>query len=269
MLQWNQVDSNGPLYCDWNSDFFFRSFFLSSFSESSILQTKNLFKSISDRTKAILAKALSVGASEASEPESPSAFNRIFGTIKDRLEESQFKRQVLDSKWYLKSRRCFSGQSVAEQYALHKWQWENCPMRQRWVWNLKLEAIPEVDEELFEEDEEELEDSEEAPDATYCAKPQRVGGSTYFRRRLDTVKALISHCRIHLRESSASHNDSSTANNVISSEPSHVATADIAASTADCADSSVRTKKAQRVSRSRTIRCIKRLPAQIKRALWA
>ena len=196
--------------------FFPLSFFLSflpSFlpsSGSSNWQSTNLFKSIFDRTKAILANALSVPATH-SESESPSAFSRIFGTIKDRLEVSQFRRRVLETKWYLKSRICFSGESVAEQYALHKWQWENCPMRQRWVWNLKLESIPEVDEELFEEDEQELEESEEVPDATYCSTAKRVRGREYFRQRFLTLKGLFPR-KTHLRQpSAASHSDSSVA----------------------------------------------------------
>ena len=91
--------------------------------------------------------------------------NIIKNLSKDKWHLQTFKRRVLETKWYLKSRRWFTGESVAEQNELHKWQWENCPMRQKWYWKLKLESIPEVDdEEEPEEDEEEFEYSEEFPD---------------------------------------------------------------------------------------------------------
>ena len=91
--------------------------------------------------------------------------NIIENLSKDKWHLQTFKRRVLETKWYLKSRRWFNGESVAEQNELHKWQWENCPMRQKWYWKLKLESIPEVDdEEEPEEDEEEFEYSEEFPD---------------------------------------------------------------------------------------------------------
>ena len=103
------------------------------------------------------------------------------------------------------------------------------PMRQRWVWNLKLESIPEVDEELFEEDEQELEESEEVPDATYCSTAKRVRGREYFRQRFLTLKGTLFRAKPHLRQpSAASHSDSSVA------DPSQEAADNIPGSTGDC-----------------------------------
>ena len=228
----------------------------------------NLFKTIFDRTKAILAKVLSVGASKVSEPESPSAFNRISSTIKDRLKESQFKRRVLETKWYLKSRIWFTGQSVAEQYELHKWQWENCPMRQKWYWKLKLMSIPEVDEEEPEEDEEEFEYTEEFLDTTYDSTAKKVrkdrGRAYNFRKRFLILKVLFS-CKTHFRRTS-----SVSQSNHSMDDQNQEATPDITGSMAEGGHSTVRVTKARR-ARNRLRSLLKgfdRLPVQIMNALW-